>query len=345
MAVVFSPDSKRVLSASYDGMLQLWDPTGNLAKVRVLRGHGKAVTGAAFSRDGKWIASSSTDSTIRLWDAETGEELATLRGHDPSSQWLTAVAFHPDGTRLASVAGDSRLKIWDLQAALGSSWPGAGGNGRTKFADAMTDTKGLCDLALSPDNRFLALGRVLPTGKPGSQETLGQVELWDVATGQRTATLDAVTLKRSEPFLHLKRVAFSADGKRLATVDARVSWSFASDQGIPPPTDVKVWEVATGNRILTLEKAGEQVVFSPDGRWIAVTRTSQTVDQPDGKGGSRRRQEGGRVRFWDAHTGKPAFALPESAAPIGRLAFTPDGRHLITTRKEVFGQGSIRVWK
>jgi WD40 repeat protein len=350
-ALAFSPDGKRLLSASSDGTLRLWDQSGVLAEPRVLHGHGGHVYGAAFSRDGQWCASTGSDSTVRIWDSETGAELAVLRGHDAASGWLAAVSFHPGGKQLASVGGDAKVKVWDLQAALSPAWPGT------------IDTKGLCDLAFSPDGRFLALGRVLIRVGLGEEETAGRVELWE--GGRRAAVLDPVTLKKSDQFLHLKRVAFSPDGTQLATVDARVSWSGWCREGIPPPADVKIWDVATGKLLRALDKAGDQVVFSPDGRWVAVTRTPHPVEKGGGRreaeGGQvrseglyklseqtddekRRKTEGGQVRFWDARTGRPAFALDESTDPVSRLAFTPDGRFLVTTHDNK-PKMPITVWE
>ena len=37
---------------------------------------------AAFSGDGKRVVTASDDKTARIWDAESGKEIAVLKGHD-----------------------------------------------------------------------------------------------------------------------------------------------------------------------------------------------------------------------------------------------------------------------
>ena len=39
-------------------------------------------TSAAFSGDGKRVVTASDDNTARIWDAESGKEIAVLKGHD-----------------------------------------------------------------------------------------------------------------------------------------------------------------------------------------------------------------------------------------------------------------------
>src|SRR6266516_735107 len=77
---VFSPDGKRVVTASDDKTARIWDARSGKS-LAVLRGHTDAVVSAAFSPDGKRVVTASEDYTARVWDARSGTSLAVLRGH------------------------------------------------------------------------------------------------------------------------------------------------------------------------------------------------------------------------------------------------------------------------
>jgi WD40 repeat protein len=65
---------------------------------------------AVFSPDGTRILSPLDDSGAWLWDAETGEQIATLRGHDNR---VRSAAFSPDGTRIVTASEDNTAPLWD----------------------------------------------------------------------------------------------------------------------------------------------------------------------------------------------------------------------------------------
>src|SRR5205085_12583926 len=65
-AVAWSPDSKRIASASSDGTVQVWD-AANGSHVLKYHGHRSDVFAVAWSPDGKYIASGGLDNTVQVW--------------------------------------------------------------------------------------------------------------------------------------------------------------------------------------------------------------------------------------------------------------------------------------
>ena len=73
LSAAFSPDGKRIVTASCDKTARLWDAETGKQIGAPLVGHKGYVTSAAFSPDGKRIVTASCDKTARLWDAATGK--------------------------------------------------------------------------------------------------------------------------------------------------------------------------------------------------------------------------------------------------------------------------------
>jgi WD40 repeat protein len=67
--VCFSPDGKRLVSASFDQTLRLWDAQ-TYQEVLTLQGHTGEVAAVCFSPDGETIASCGGDRTVKIWTAK-----------------------------------------------------------------------------------------------------------------------------------------------------------------------------------------------------------------------------------------------------------------------------------
>ncbi|OBS20594.1 hypothetical protein FPOA_06947 [Fusarium poae] len=110
-SVVFSHDSKKVASGSWDGTIRIWDAEAGECE-RELKGHSSYVYSVVFSHDSKKVASGSWDKTIRIWDAETGECERELKGH---SSYVYSVVFSHDSKKVASGSHDNTIRIWDAE--------------------------------------------------------------------------------------------------------------------------------------------------------------------------------------------------------------------------------------
>jgi WD40 repeat protein len=326
--VAFSPDGRRLASGSGDtkhpgsgGEVKVWDTATGRVTLS-LKGHTKAIWCVAFSPDGQRLASASWDQMVKIWDAQTGQEIRTLKGH---TSVVGGVAFSRDGQRLASAAEDGTLKVWDAFTGL-------------QMLSFRGDSGALSGVAFSPDGQFVASASRDKSG--GKTVKLGEmadgrlaiivsgsktVKVWNTMTGQGalpfrghtggvSMIVDAQTGREVPATLldtgfNSVRVAFSPDGKHLAS-----AWQ-----------DVKVWDVATCQVTLTLEKKGTSgyisLAFSPDGQRLAV-------------GGH------GTVEVWDVATGLKALGLKGHTGKVFSLAFSPDGKRLASASAD----GTVKVW-
>ncbi|PJF35877.1 MAG: hypothetical protein CUN49_08305 [Candidatus Thermofonsia Clade 1 bacterium] len=120
--LAFTPDSRRVVSASLDRELRIWQAeTGEL--LQTMQGHIGSVNGLAVRADGRMALSAGSDRTVRAWDLDRGAQLRQYGVHNDA---VTAVAFSlkplkigtmPRSNWLVAAGGmDRAIRLYDAES-------------------------------------------------------------------------------------------------------------------------------------------------------------------------------------------------------------------------------------
>ncbi|KAG2367096.1 hypothetical protein BDR07DRAFT_1394292 [Suillus spraguei] len=111
-AVAVFPDQRRMVTASNDKTLRLWDLKRGVV-LKKMEGHRSSVSSLAVLRDGQLIASGDYNGEVIIWHGETGELLAEpIKAH---SDLVYSLDFSPDGAVLASGSLDQTTKLWNTK--------------------------------------------------------------------------------------------------------------------------------------------------------------------------------------------------------------------------------------
>ena len=269
---LFSPDGKRIVSASYDGTVRIWDVDSG-AEIKVLEGHASNVTSATYSPDGKRIVSGSWDNTIRIWDAESGKQIKVLVEQTYS---VASVSFSPDGKWIVS-ASDFDITIWDAESG--------------KEIKILRGT-------------FVHSPSFSPDGKHIVAASNDIITIWDVESGKEIKTLKSNSYDSYE---HVTSVSFSPDGKRIVSTSknstiriwnaelgteinvfggGNTNWSFSaafSPDGkrivSGSANTITIWDAESGTEIKALKghPHAHNPVFSPDGKRIVSPSYNGTI--------------------------------------------------------------------
>lgn len=308
-ALGFNRDGSQVASASNDGQIILWR-FPEMREITRLLGHHGAINDVTFAPDEHLLVSGGGDQTIRVWSLNRPGVHSILRGH---LRGVKSLVFSPKGD-LYSASLDDTIKVWSA--------------GSSQSRDVLLQPSFLYSLVFSPDGRSLAAADYFASS----------AALFDVAERRRR---DGSIGRHAGA---LQRVAFSPDGKFLATaaVDEEVQiWNLAENKAafVFPKTRhlsgiafhpfepllvvaadrVNFWNTQTGRETKPLRDAPEdkttRVAFSPDGNWVAFGMIDGSVALHSLKDGSSHR--------FRVHSGF-----------VSRVCFSPDSRLLASGERD-----------
>jgi WD40 repeat protein/beta-lactamase regulating signal transducer with metallopeptidase domain len=111
----FSPDAKRLFSASRRSVIGIWDTKSGI-QLGELNHQLHRLANLVISPSGKYAAAMSYDNTMHLWSTETGREQLSLPGHGRfGNASAHAIAFLADDQRFVSFGSDMYLRTWDIR--------------------------------------------------------------------------------------------------------------------------------------------------------------------------------------------------------------------------------------
>src|SRR6185437_1515051 len=103
VAVAFTGNNQRVISASADQTVRTWNPADGQQVSAIPAG--APATALALARDDNRIAVGCADNSVKLFQISDGKALATLAGHAAP---IGSLAFSADMTRLVSGGANER---------------------------------------------------------------------------------------------------------------------------------------------------------------------------------------------------------------------------------------------
>jgi WD40 repeat protein len=200
--IAVSPGGKLLAANDSNAIIYLWSVPARHV-LRTLVEIQAATTSLAFSPNGKILATGLGNNQVLMWNPATGRQVGTLTGAGDAP--ITSVAFSLGGTMIAASDQDGLTYVWSVAT-------------RQRVATLQDPhSYGADAVAFSPGGMMLATG-----------DSNGNTYLWNLPAKALAGTLtnptgQVTSLLTGESRTAVFSVAFSPDGRTLATADTNGS--------------------------------------------------------------------------------------------------------------------------
>lgn len=303
----FSPQGMKLISASTDGLLRVWN-TPQQPAVSSLRDHDGAVTIMEWSPDGRRILTAGADRHLRVYDVNTQATIHDLQDEEAAA---AAAAFAPPGEILTLTRKGGVRRYQEESGELLASAALAVPRIRAAFIDR--------------------------TARRSAIAVENNVQIWDLIAG---------TQQRSFPHPQpVSAVTVSADGKRLATgcSDQRLR-VIDIDRGVIERTLNVAGATLFALRFST---DGHHLIAGGDGqrpRYWDLTKADATVTEIPAPGSYKQVAVGfsddgarawvaasnGMITQWELRAMQPLLYLRSRHLLLRSAALSPDGKRVLT---------------
>jgi WD40 repeat protein len=321
----FDPNEKQNDLRFKKGEVQLWNVPERKHERTLASIPTTGIQAVSFAPDGNVVAFGTTNhGTLNQVDL-LGKEIDKPYKH--GAGWVYRVEYSPDGQTLAWSTAQQAIFLEDV----------ADKKTRLALRGHQSDVDGL---SWSPDGKTLATG---------SDD--GVIKLWNVATGA-----ERLTLKRGGG--GVERLAFTTDGNTLIAAQGnqvvlwdlvpRTSWAtYPINMGFRTvalsPDGQTLAAAASRERTLKLRNlgsgkersfdldvgSGTALAFAPNVGLLAVGLHGWV--EPKSSSYQKTALPTGECQLWDVNNGRKLATLKTTESrSVGAVAFTPDGRTLIT---------------
>lgn len=304
-SIVLTPDGTKMASQTFRGDIRIWD-TATGKELTPIRDPEANAYRLAISPDGKFFAQGKTNGQIKIYAVSNGAHLST---HECGQKAITAIAFSPDGKFLAAGTVDGMVGVWAVP-----TW-----KQQSLFKASSLLLNGV---VFTPDSKELISG-----GREGL------IKVWDPLSGQE---LRVLPLK-----LAIYRMALIPGGNNIVSSNTNSGtkiWNFVTGQivaeanvDLPQSLScspdgnliasghfdpiVRLWNAKSGALLTEIKTHGRLIsslAFTPDSKGLFTGSADKTLN------------------FRTVEEVSDAKLIAHNTAPITHVAFTRDGRRMIS---------------